>query len=197
MVRRADGTRIHADASQLHGDPLPRKPGEPDAQDVVVARTRPGGKLGRRHTPYGPAVPYQATVAPQAILAYLERRGQAGPWWSTRGTHEHRVLGGHNRPWVRACIAPECARSARKNQPGAGVLLLLGDKPTNTADKSAVHNACLCGRVRRPGHRGSRRETPDEYADLGVNASVKSDNLTTDRLRSARAGRLISNGGTQ
>jgi hypothetical protein len=33
-------------------------------------------QLGRRHTPYGPAVLYQATIAPGAILAYLERRGE-------------------------------------------------------------------------------------------------------------------------
>jgi hypothetical protein len=33
-------------------------------------------QLGRRHTPYGAAVLYKATVAPGAILAYLERRGE-------------------------------------------------------------------------------------------------------------------------
>lgn len=33
-------------------------------------------QLGRRHTPYGAAVLYKATVAPSAILAYLERRGE-------------------------------------------------------------------------------------------------------------------------
>jgi hypothetical protein len=32
--------------------------------------------LGRRHTPYGAASLYKATVAPGAILAYLERRGE-------------------------------------------------------------------------------------------------------------------------
>jgi len=33
-------------------------------------------QLGRRHTPYGAAVLCKATVAPGAILAYLERRGE-------------------------------------------------------------------------------------------------------------------------
>lgn len=33
-------------------------------------------QLGRRHTPYGAAILYQATVAPGAILAFLERRGE-------------------------------------------------------------------------------------------------------------------------
>ena len=33
-------------------------------------------QLGRRHTPYGAAVLYKATVVPGAILAYLERRGE-------------------------------------------------------------------------------------------------------------------------
>jgi hypothetical protein len=33
-------------------------------------------QLGRRHTPYGAAVLYKAAVAPGAVLAYLERRGE-------------------------------------------------------------------------------------------------------------------------
>jgi hypothetical protein len=33
-------------------------------------------QLGRRHTPYGAAILYKAPVAPGAILAYLERRGE-------------------------------------------------------------------------------------------------------------------------
>ena len=33
-------------------------------------------QLGRRHTPYGAAVLYKATAEPDAILAYLERRGE-------------------------------------------------------------------------------------------------------------------------
>lgn len=33
-------------------------------------------QLGRRHTPYGAAILYKATVVPGAILAYLERRGE-------------------------------------------------------------------------------------------------------------------------
>ena len=33
-------------------------------------------QLGRRHTPYGATALYKATVAPGAILAYLERRGE-------------------------------------------------------------------------------------------------------------------------
>jgi hypothetical protein len=33
-------------------------------------------QLGRRHTPYGAAFLYKATIPPGAILAYLERRGE-------------------------------------------------------------------------------------------------------------------------
>ncbi len=33
-------------------------------------------QLGTRHTPYGAAVLYKATVAPGSVLAYLERRGE-------------------------------------------------------------------------------------------------------------------------
>jgi hypothetical protein len=33
-------------------------------------------QLGKRHTPYGAAVLYKASVAPGAIPAYLERRGE-------------------------------------------------------------------------------------------------------------------------
>jgi hypothetical protein len=35
-------------------------------------------ELGRRHSPYGTAALYQSVVAPDMILAYLERRGDGG-----------------------------------------------------------------------------------------------------------------------
>jgi hypothetical protein len=76
MVRQPDGTRVPlarpSSAVTLYRGSLPdrmRRMSWTSERDLAE-------RLGRRHTPYGAAVLYKATVAANAILAYLERRAE-------------------------------------------------------------------------------------------------------------------------
>lgn len=99
-------------------------------------------QLGRRHTPYGPAVLYKATVEPCAILAYLERRGEG---WTVVvdpcGAREHRAPRGHSRSSVRANIAPAQASQNRDS---------VGDLPVGALTQNG----------RRPWEHGRREDRP-------------------------------------
>lgn len=76
VVRQTDGTRVSlarpSSTVTLYRGSLTdrmRRMSWTFERDLAV-------QLGRRHTPYGAAALYKATVAPGAILGYLERRGE-------------------------------------------------------------------------------------------------------------------------
>src|SRR6266851_2001650 len=76
VVRQPDGTTVplarRGSAVTLYRGSLPdrmRRMSWTSERDLAE-------QLGRRHTRYGAAVLYKATVAPGAILACLERRGE-------------------------------------------------------------------------------------------------------------------------
>jgi hypothetical protein len=76
VVRQPDGTRLplarpSSAVTLYRGSLADRMRGMSWTSELDLAE-----RLGRRHTPYGAAVLYKATIAPGAILAYLERRGE-------------------------------------------------------------------------------------------------------------------------
>jgi hypothetical protein len=76
VVRQPDGTRVplarpSSTVTLYRGSLANRMPRMSWTCERDLAE-----QLGRRHTPYGAAILYKATVEPDAILAYLERRGE-------------------------------------------------------------------------------------------------------------------------
>jgi hypothetical protein len=76
VVPQADGSRAplqrpRAPVTIYRGSTADRK-----CRMSWTSETAMADQLGARHKPYGAASLYKATVAPGAILAYLERRGE-------------------------------------------------------------------------------------------------------------------------
>lgn len=67
------------------------------AENLEVART-----LGRRHVSHAPAAVYSATIPPEAVLAFLERRGEGTTVVVDSTQLTYITLVEHlNQPWPR------------------------------------------------------------------------------------------------